>query len=206
MIKVAYFAVERLAEPFSAAVGAVATRSPIFQAACRGLARHIDRRSTQKPGRFYRPLTDEQASKAGAAILGEAILWTCGLAVLTHQTVAENEEEACRLKCAAESERRIMHLEYEVEKWASRCQRAGIGASNRSEAGLALATVGMPAPVVSLEAAASLAAGAPAPEAGPTAGWRRRLDGVLFGSHSCRPAVILLARPSAALPWDNAPT
>ncbi|KAJ1627114.1 hypothetical protein T492DRAFT_909527 [Pavlovales sp. CCMP2436] len=80
-VKLVYFAIERVTEPVSTFIGTIAERSPVFQAGCRRLARHVDKVAARAnidstAGAYtHAGLTDEQAAKAGAEILGEGVVW-----------------------------------------------------------------------------------------------------------------------------------
>jgi hypothetical protein len=113
--KLAYFAIERVTEPVSTFIGTIAERSPGFQAGCRSLARRVGNAGLY-PDYTHAGLTDEQAAKAGAEILGEGVVWSVGLAVLAHQTLLETTEEREQDRRLAAFERRIHELEYELAK------------------------------------------------------------------------------------------
>mmetsp|Transcript_18134 Transcript_18134/g.46437 ORF Transcript_18134/g.46437 Transcript_18134/m.46437 type:complete len:160 (+) Transcript_18134:35-514(+) len=121
-VKLVYFAIERVTEPVSTFIGTIAERSPVFQAGCRRLARHVDKVAARAnidstAGAYtHAGLTDEQAAKAGAEILGEGVVWGVGLAVLAHQTLLESSEEREQEQRLSEYERRIYDLEYELAK------------------------------------------------------------------------------------------
>jgi hypothetical protein len=123
LVKVTYIAIDKIAEPISFSFGAVAARSPAFQSSCRQLARAIGNMSSR--GAPPPLMTDAEAAKAGAQILGEGVLWGVGLAVLAHESFIDRCEEGAQASRLVEYEQRILQLEHELEKWASRCAGAG---------------------------------------------------------------------------------
>lgn len=123
-VKLLYFAIERITEPIGAAICALAARSPTFQSGCRRLARTIHVHPAEQLGRRHRPLTDEQAARVGAGILGESVLWVSGLAVLAHQSALEDEEEQQQLQRLADYEAKLARLEHELEKLANQGSHA----------------------------------------------------------------------------------
>jgi hypothetical protein len=101
MFKLGYFVLERVAEPLSRSIEALARQSPLFRRGCVSLARGFERRQAERHNRFLKPgealqkdeLSDEQAIQKGAELLGEGILWVSGISIVLHQTYNEEKEE-----------------------------------------------------------------------------------------------------------------
>lgn len=100
LFKLGYFVLERVAEPLSRSIEAIASRSPTFRKGCVSLARGFERRQADRYNRFLKPgeklhkdeLSDEQAIKRGAELLGEGMLWLTGISILLHQNYDEERQ------------------------------------------------------------------------------------------------------------------
>jgi predicted neutral ceramidase superfamily lipid hydrolase len=123
LFKVAYFVVDKIAEPVAEALSRIAARSPAFQTACRRVARavsavsveHVFDRAGVAVRRRAPSLTDEQAAKLGTEILAEGLVWSLGLLVLGHQTLAENEADAMQDHRLHDYETRLREVEHALE-------------------------------------------------------------------------------------------
>mmetsp|Transcript_49080 Transcript_49080/g.96222 ORF Transcript_49080/g.96222 Transcript_49080/m.96222 type:complete len:127 (+) Transcript_49080:56-436(+) len=115
MWKVIHFVVDRMAEPFSTGMEAVARKSNLFRRGCVGLARYLNANEVKRESHFFygetasfEPLGEEEAARRGASMMGEAVLWSIGLGILYHQHLQEVEAED-------ELERRIVALESRLD-------------------------------------------------------------------------------------------
>lgn len=102
MFRVAYFVFDRLQEPLSRTIEALARQSPTFNRGCAALARSFEKSRVSSVNRDLAEgekrlsethLTQEEAMHKGAALLGESILWITGSAVVLHQYLREKEDE-----------------------------------------------------------------------------------------------------------------
>jgi len=102
VFKLGYFVLERVAEPLSRSVEQVAQRSPVFRSGCVWLANYIESSEAARRNRFLVPgkqkvtrvLTEEAAVTKGSELVGEAILWGVGIAVVVHQQLREDDDGA----------------------------------------------------------------------------------------------------------------
>jgi hypothetical protein len=101
MFRVAYFVFDRLQEPLSRTIEALARQSPTFNRGCAALARSFEKSRVSSVNRdlaegekrlLETHLTQEEAMHKGAALLGESILWVTGSAVVLHQYLREKED------------------------------------------------------------------------------------------------------------------
>ena len=92
MFKVAFFAIERVAEPISNQIEKVASRSPWFQKTCINISKRF-RKDKEKQwhltgfvGSDWKVPTidNSQAVTMGCEILGEGIVWSIGLGILAY--------------------------------------------------------------------------------------------------------------------------
>ncbi|KAL1519086.1 hypothetical protein AB1Y20_003353 [Prymnesium parvum] len=113
-LKLAYFAVERAAEPLSERLEAAAARSESFRRACTRLAnwangieyRKQQRRLARGRERCGLPaeevaapqLSVEAATEAGCQLIGEGFVIAVGLALLMHQELMERAAEEAQQK------------------------------------------------------------------------------------------------------------
>ena len=141
--KLAYFAVERAAEPVSNRLEAAAAQSPSFRAACSRLAtwqarleynkqvRRVSREQRAaeesgvhvEPGRSSVPadelqpppkLTEKEATQLGCELFGEAFVVSVGLALLGVQAVQERRNEQEQDAAVEVNDARITNLERSV--------------------------------------------------------------------------------------------
>lgn len=123
ILKIAYFVVEKVAEPVAETLSRIAARSPTFQSTCRRVARAVSAVSVERVfdrsgvavRRRAALLTDEQASKAGTEIMAEALVWSVGLIVLGHQTLTEGEADAMQDRRLHDYETRLREVELALE-------------------------------------------------------------------------------------------
>ena len=138
-IKMAYFFLERAAEPISERLENAAMRSPTFKRLCAGFAKglqtfehnktlrryareqkmaelhgvHADPGRAQSiPADMLEPpeeLSEEQAVKQGAEMLGEMFVVGVGLTLLIHQQIQDRAEEA-------ENEAKVQENEDKIKK------------------------------------------------------------------------------------------
>lgn len=122
VVKLGYFVVERLAEPVSARLEQYASRSAAFRAGClrfaswqhqleysKALRRHArearasasaallsdrlpDAAAADLPA-LPEPLSEKEATQQACEVLGEGFLWSVGLGLLLHESLAEREHE-----------------------------------------------------------------------------------------------------------------
>ena len=125
LVRVAHFAVEKLAAPVSSALHTVATESPRFRLGCTRLARAFEvSESTRVQGWFGEeqevkvPLTEEKAAKLGTDILAEGIVWTIGVGLLLHRARLEEEQSqaAAAKERQREAEQRDREQQYHTEQ------------------------------------------------------------------------------------------
>ena len=125
LVKVAHFAVEKLAAPVSSALRTVAAESPHFRQGCTKLAQAFEvSESTRVQGWFgvekevKLPLTEEKAAKLGTDILAEGIVWTFGIALLLHRARLEEEQSraAATKERQREAEQRDREQSYRTEQ------------------------------------------------------------------------------------------
>ena len=93
MFKIVFFAIERIAEPISNQIEKVASRSPRFQRVCIRLSERLQQDNTRKwaltgmvGSEWVPPVVEAQkAVTMGCEMLGEAIVWSVGLGIVTYQ-------------------------------------------------------------------------------------------------------------------------
>jgi hypothetical protein len=91
MFKIVFFAIERIAEPISNQIEKVASRSPTFQRACIRLSERLQQDNNRKwaltgGSNWVPPVVESQkAVTMGCEMLGEAIVWSVGLGIVTYQ-------------------------------------------------------------------------------------------------------------------------
>jgi uncharacterized protein YigA (DUF484 family) len=142
-LKVAYFVVERAAEPLSLRIEQAAESSPRFRDLCSKIAtwvHTIDERKQQRrvahqqrlaeqhglhavPGRASampadefevpEPLSEKEAVEKGADLLGEGVVISIGFAILLHQWVQDARDDAENELRVTTNEARIAGLESE---------------------------------------------------------------------------------------------
>ena len=115
MLKLAYFLIERVAEPLSGHLERVAARSPRFRSMCGGIAQQYNALEFNKAERRRRrdaaegaradgwegageaepapQLCETEATRLGCSLLGEGFVIMTGCALLVHQSTAESEAE-----------------------------------------------------------------------------------------------------------------
>ena len=99
--KLLFFVVDKLAEPFASAIERVCVQSPPFRRVCVATARGYNILSQKRVSIFAEPtqeklfvrLTEDQATRLGAELLGEGIVWSLGLATLAYQSSEDDEAE-----------------------------------------------------------------------------------------------------------------
>ena len=132
-VRVLHFVVEKAAEPVASAIQRVASGSSSFRGATVRLARTLDARDVRRHKTLFggeqlvsTPLTEEEAVKKGADILGECVVWGVGLSVLLHQTNQEREaaeaEKLLKEKRREEKRRALLELEKRLVDRLSRLE------------------------------------------------------------------------------------